>query len=491
MAPVRRTLPAAGLVALLTLLASGQAAAQASTPPVPRKPNILVFLVDDMGWRDAGYAGSDLYLTPALDRLASDGLRFDNAYVVYPRCTPSRYGLLTGRHPARIGMPGAPGPEVLPPEEFTVAEAFHAAGYRTFFAGKWHLSRRAEETPEAQGFDINIGGGSAGAPASYFFPYRAEQGKELGPGLENGSPGEYLTDRLTDETIGFLRSHLSERPEQPFFAFVSHYAVHTPMQAKAEQVARFERALEAGGGARSDGIADRDGQTKLYQDNPTYAAMVASMDESLGRIRQELEHLDIHDDTIILFTSDHGGLSNRNAGGRRPLATSNAPLRAGKGHLYEGGLKVPMIVFWPGRTKPGQVTSEVVINTDLYPTLLDMADVPQRPEQTTDGQSFVDLFVGADLPDDRPLYWYSPRPRPDSTGDTAGAALRVGDWKFIQRYDPLETDELYDLAADPGERRNLVSEQPLLAERMRSQLADWLVSVDAVPPQLDRGPKAD
>jgi arylsulfatase A-like enzyme len=456
-----------------------------------QRPNILVILMDDLGERDVGYAGSTFYETPAIDQLAKDGMRFDNAYVAYPRCTPSRYALMTGRNPARAQIPGGTGGEVMAPSEYTVAEALHDAGYSTFFVGKWHLGKTPDAMPEKQGFDVNIGGGSAGATGSHFFPYGAEKGRTMGPGLEAGKPGEYLTDRLTHETIRLIEEHRKAKPGQPFFAYLSHYAVHTPLQAKAEYRAKFAKKLAAMGGAKPDAYLARDGETKKYQDNVTYAAMIASMDDSVGKLRAALDRMSIADNTIIVFTSDHGGLSNRGAGSNREVATSNLPLRAGKGHVYDGGTKVPMIVLWPGHTKAGSSSAAFVNNTDHYPSLLEMAGAALNPKAHVDGIPYLPLLSGGKGDPARATYWYSPRPRPNQTGDTAAGAVRVGDWKLVRNYDPSKKDELFNLAADPGENKDLAASDPKRATAMRQQIDGWLASIGAAKPRLGRGEEND
>lgn len=482
------------LVALLPALAltfgcatSGPVPAQAQeTASVQtERPNIVFFLVDDMGWRDTSFSGSELYETPAIDALASDGVVFTQAYAAYPRCVPSRYAIMSGNNPARAQVPG--GREALEPEEVTFAEVLQDAGYATFFAGKWHLGKTADAMPQAQGFDVNIGGGHAGAPGSYFFPYsgKGKEGKRMGPGLENGEPGEYLTDRLTDETIGFIESHVAAKQDEPFLAVLSHYAVHTPFQAQDEDKQFYRAKLRTLGPMPDPETVRRDGQTKLAQDNPVYAGMVASMDRSLGKLREALERMGVADNTVIIFTSDHGGLSNRGASSNRGLATSNLPLRAGKGHLYEGGIRVPMIAYWPGVTPKGRTSGAVVNGTDHFATLLDLAGIGQF-DGPTDSLSYIAALRGQAFEPTRPVYWYSSRPRPSQTGDTAGAAIRLGDWKFIRRYDPKEADELFNLAVDPEEQNNLVEAEPARAAAMRSQLKAWLDGVDAVDPQLKR-----
>lgn len=447
------------------------------------RPNILVIVVDDLGWRDVGYNGSTFYETPAIDQLSRDGLRFDDAYVAYPRCVPSRYALMTGRNPARAAIPGGVGGEVMEASETTVAEALKQAGYSTFFAGKWHLGKTPETQPQAQGFDVNIAGGSAGAVKTHFWPYGAEKGHQLGPGLEQGKQGEYLADRLTDETIRFIRGHQANSPNHPFFAVLSHYAVHTPLEGKPELVAKFRRKLEAAGGPTEPAFAIRDGRVKLHQDDPVYAAMVYSIDESVARLRTELETLGIARDTVIIFTSDHGGLSNSGADSNRRLATSNLPLRAGKGHVYEGGVRVPLLVVWPGKIAPGQVSQAFVNNTDLFPTLLGVAHLPQMPMAHLDGTAVNLADVGKR---EAVAYWYSPRPRPESTGDRSAAAIRDGRWKYVLSYDPVQPSSLFDLETDPFETTDLSEKHPQKVEELKGKLESWLRQVHAVEPSLSR-----
>lgn len=452
-----------------------------------KRPNIIFFLVDDLGWRDVGYAGSDFYETPNIDRLARDGMVFNQGYVAFPRCAPSRYGILTGCNPARGRVPG--GSENLDPSQTTFAEVLKDAGYKTFFAGKWHLAHSEAEMPEKQGFDINVGGGSAGAPGSHFFPYGAEKGRAMGPGLESGKEGEYLADRLTDEAVAFLKEHAKADPEQPFLLYLSQYGVHTPFEAPPGDVKHFRDKLEAQGAQKTDEMLEQDGETKATQDHPVYAAMVANMDRSLGRIRETLDQLGLASDTIIIVTSDNGGLSNRGQGNNRSVATSNLPLRAGKGHVYEGGIRVPLAVYWPGITRPGSASDVFVNGTDHFPTILEMAGLGARKDLHLDGRSYAGALAGKPVPEPWPVIWYSPRPRPGSTGDTAAAAIRVDRWKFIKRYGPGEKDELFDLSADPSEKHNLAESLPDTAGEMRGQLESWLAAIDAVPPELGKSKK--
>ena len=439
-------------------------------------PNVVFFLVDDMGWRDSSCYGSELYETPNLDRLAKEGVRFTQAYSSHPRCVPARYSLVTGKFPARAGVPGAS--YNIDPSELTIAEAMKMGGYTTFFAGKWHLQKTEEQAPEKQGFDVNIAGGHAGAPGSYFFPYIKAQKKghkTEAPirGLEDGVEGEYLTDRLTDETVKFIEANV----DRPFLVYLAHYAVHTPLEAKAELVTNYENKLK---NMSFDGpeYVDKDGTTKMRQDNAVYAAMVQSMDESLGRVMDMLEKTGLADKTVIVFTSDHGGLSNRGVNNKRELATSNLPLRAGKGHCYEGGIRVPLVVKWPGVTQAGSETDRVVTGSDHYPTLLEMAGLPLRPKQHLDGVSYVDTLKGKNVERPGPIFWHSPMGRPTSTGDTNCSVIRDGDWKLFDFYDE-DRIELYNLAADPFEAKDLSKKEAARAKELLKQLRDWKQEISA------------
>jgi arylsulfatase A-like enzyme len=451
------------------------------------KPNVLFFLVDDMGWMDAGYQGSKFYETPNIDKLASQGVKFTNAYASHPRCVPSRYSLITGKYPARAQMPGPgegklrPGDEgKLKSEEVTLADAMKEGGYSTFFAGKWHLATSGT-FPEDVGFDVNIAGGHAGSPISYFYPYN--EGKQMGKkepieGLEEGKEGEYLTDRITDETIKYLENHSNVEPKQPFLAYVSHYAIHEPLEAKQEYIEKFQNKLKRMSYSGPEYIEEGTGTTKMHQNDPVYAAMIYSMDESLGRITQTLEKLGQLDNTIIIFFSDNGGLSNR---GFRPrtVATSNYPLRAGKGHLYEGGVREPMIVKWPGVTKAGTVSDAIVTGTDFFPTILEMAKLPLQTEAHLDGESFVwALKNEKGISKDRPIFWHSPISRPHATGDNNCTAMRKGKYKLIEWYEE-DRVELYDLEKDISEKVNIADQKPELVKELLVELNDWKKEVNA------------
>ncbi|MBT5901486.1 MAG: sulfatase [Opitutaceae bacterium] len=431
--------------------------------------NVVLFVVDDLGVHDLGFTGSSVFETPHIDAFVSEGVWFSQAYSAYPRCVPSRYGLMTGVHPSRAESEGEQLGN-MNPERVTLAEALQAQGYATFFAGKWHLGKGPENWPEGQGYDINVAGGSAGAPGSYFTPYLPNK-KLIGPETLTAPAGEYLTDRLTSETVDFMRTVGQE--DRPFFVTLCHYAVHTPIQGKPEKTARYQAKIDQQKFAGSEFKVGPDGRELRHQTNAEYASMVESVDESLGQIIATLKGLGIFEETLILFTSDHGGLSNTGPANKRELATSNAPLRAGKGHMYEGGIRVPLIVRWPGVSAAGGASDLLVSGLDLYPTILDALDLPKLPAGTLDGVSFAaTLAGGAEGPRDRALFWYSDRGRRGSTGDLNAAVVRQGDFKLIEFFNE-ERFELYDLVKDPRETTNLVDERPKVRDRLRAKLSAW------------------
>jgi len=454
---------------LVVLLLAGPTALNAADALTPsRGLNIVLFLIDDLGWRDLGCQGSSYYQTPNIDRLASEGTRFTDAYSACAVCSPTRAAILTGKYPARLLLTdwlpsGRWNPKArlqsgrfvraLPLEEFTLAEALREAGYRTASIGKWHLGGEPFSLPQHHGFDVNIAGNAHGAPGNYFFPYDGDW-KIPTTGLRaqwnvlpDGEPAEYLTDRLTDEAVKFL----VENREHAFFLYFPHYSVHTPLQAKPEMVARYEKIQEA----------ERQGK-------PVYAAMVESVDQSVGRVLATLKELSIEQRTVVIFTSDNGGFYN---------ATSNAPLRANKGAYYEGGIRVPLIIKWPGVTKPGSVSAEPVISTDLYPTCLAAAGLPLRPRQHLDGRNLQPLLAGAASLGRESIFWHFPHYN-EHPSSVPSSVIRKGPWKLIQTFDP-EGIELYNLAEDLGETRNLVEEKPDLVRGLHRELEAWRHEVGA------------
>ncbi|HVF87819.1 MAG TPA: sulfatase [Pyrinomonadaceae bacterium] len=444
------------------------ATALIKNPPAKRRrPNFVLIVTDDMGWADLGVYGSAFHQTPNINALAARGVRFTDAYAAAPVCSPSRASLLTGKYPARLQLtdwlPGRtdrpsqkllrpPIRQALPLAETTIAEALKPAGYVSAHIGKWHLGG-SNYGPESQGFDLNIAGDHTGTPASYFYPFR--NGDETMPGLAEGRDGEYLTDRLTDEAEKFIE----QNHEKPFFLYLAHYAVHIPLKAKPEVIARYRNRT----------------RTRGRQANAIYAAMVESVDESVGRIVRKLAQLKIADDTIIVFTSDNGGLSVEE--GPNTPATSNAPLRDGKGYLYEGGIRVPLIVRWPSVTRPGVVCPAPVSGVDIFPTILAMAGVTPSAIEGVDGASLIPLLSQPRSARRRPpIYWHYPHY--SNQGGRPGGAVRDGDYKLIEFYED-DRVELYDLRRDAGETMDLSGKLTAKARGMRRMLADWRRRVGA------------
>jgi arylsulfatase A len=427
------------------------------------RTNVVVILADDLGGKDLGCYGSTYYRTPHLDRLAADGVRFTNAYAACPVCSPSRAALLTGKNPARLhltdwlpGRPDRPDQKLLRPAfnkalpvgETTIADVLSGTGYATAHFGKWHLGG-GESDPRKRGFGVSIGGDNTGAQATYFAPFRGPNGRFL-PGLEKAADGEYLTDRLTTEAIHFIE----QNRDRPFFVYLAHNAPHIPLQAKPEIVAKY----------RSDGPPGA-------QNNPLYAAMIESLDDGVGRILRKLDELNLSERTAVIFNSDNGGLSILE--GPNTPATSNAPFREAKGFVYEGGIRVPLIVRWPGITRPGTVSDEPVSGIDLFPTLVDLCGV--KSPAKVDGTSIRPALTGGTLPA-RDLFWHYPHY--SNQGGRPGAAMRAGSLKLIEHYEDGRY-ELYDLARDVGETHNLVAERPQEAKSLADRLDAWRRSVGA------------
>jgi len=437
----------------------------------PKRINFVFFLIDDMGWTDAGCYGSSLYETPNIDRLAAQGMRFTDAYAACPVCSPTRASIMAGKYPVRLGITNY-GTKPLPLEETSLAEALKAAGYTTFFAGKWHIGGKPEFCPDKQGFDFNVGGNATGSPrGGYFSPYK-------NPQLPDGPKDEYLTDRLTDESLKFLDAHGRE----PFLLYLSHYAVHTPLQGKAPLVAKYKAKLARrppkGPLLRDEGPR---AATSLAQRNPTFAAMVHSIDDSVGRVLRKLDGLGIADHTAIIFMSDNGGLSTllKGRGLAKNPPTCNLPLRAGKGWLYEGGIREPMIIKWPGVVAPGSTCSAPVTSTDFYPTLLEMAGLPLRPKQHLDGVSLVPLLKGGQEFAREAIFWHYPHHH--GSGSVPSGAVRAGRWKLIDFYEDHRV-ELYNLEDDIGETRNLAETMPAKRRELHALLSTWRKQVGAQIP---------
>lgn len=458
----------AWLLSLGLIVASSAANLRAAAPSRPW--NVVLILVDDLGWTDLGCMGSRFYETPNIDQLAADGMKFTAAYAACTVCSPTRAAVLTGQYPARLHLtnwiPGHKYPKArlrapdwtmhLPLATANLGRVFHDHGYATVSIGKWHLGG-PEYYPDKQGFDENIGGTSRGSPPSYLAPWRI-------PTLTEGRPGEFLTDRESAEACRFIERHR----DCPFFVYLPHYAVHTPHAGKPEVVAKYRAKAER---AEAAGALGR-------HRNPTYAALIESVDDSVGRIRAKLRELGLAERTVILFTSDNGGLIGR---GRRPI-TFNDPLRAGKGSPYEGGVRVPLIVHWPGVTRPGSVCDVPVISVDFFPTLLEIAGAPAPRGHVVDGVSLTPLLKGAGRPARDALFWHFPHYHPG--GATPYGAIRLGGWRLIEFYEDHHV-ELYNLAEDLGETRNLAAARPEKARQMRGMLAAWRQAVGAQMPTLN------
>jgi len=454
----------------------------------PQKPNVVFILVDDLGWKDLGCYGSEFYDTPGLDDLAEHSVRFTNAYSASPVCSPTRAAIMTGKHPARINItdwiPGsvahAKNRKLITPEdihnlplgETTLAEAFRQEGYRTFFAGKWHLGETEEYWPEYQGFDINRGGIDWGQPKKinggrgYYSPYN-------NPRLENGPEGEYLTDRLTDESIAFIESS----GKDPFFLYLAYYTVHTPIMGcdKYDNLYQ-EKSLRLTNRGKVQTRQEHTGLTRINQTSPKYAAMVRSLDTNVGRLLRKLEDSGQMDNTIIVFTSDNGGLTTT----RRPGPTSVVPLRAGKGWCYEGGIRVPLLISFPGMHHAGETTDFPVISMDFYPTLLELAGIDQDREQHMDGISLVPYLEDPGKTDERVLLWHYPHYHGSTW--TPGSAIRENNWKLIEFYESGRL-ELYDLGKDLEENNDLSGKYPDIASRLNARLHVGLDEMSARYPE--------
>jgi len=494
---------------------------QASESKVQCKPNIVFFLVDDLGWRDVGCYGSSFYETPHIDRLAAEGVRFTQAYAACHVCSPTRASILSGKYPARLHLtdwlPGrrdhsfqalknADINKHLPFGEVTLAEALKAKGYSTAIFGKWHLGENPSG-PLTHGFDLQVPRWNKGWPKSgYHAPFRME-------GLKD-SKGDYLTDRLTDEALNYIE----QNKDRPFFLYLSHFAVHDPIQGRPDLVKKYRNKLAKM--QRSKGpdfvlegnpdeanplsreqltdlikqpshqghrvLPQRTVKIKQKQDNIQFAAMVEAMDQSLGRVLDKLKAMELTDNTIVIFFSDNGGMSAANFGNpKRQVAdsklneaysTSNLPLRGAKGWLYEGGIRVPMIVKWPGHGNKGVVCEEPVISTDFYPAILEMAGLPFLPDQHVDGVSFVPALKGEPFTRNA-IYWHFPH-YSNHGMQSPGGAIRLGDYKLLEYFEN-NTVQLFNLKVDPSEQNDLAQAQPKKADELLKMLQVWRREVSA------------
>lgn len=439
------------------------------------RPNIVLIMADDLGWKDLHCYGNEKLDTPNLDRLAKQGLLFTDAYSASPVCTPTRAALMTGESPARLNITNhagghpenfkKPGTNLvtptwlrhLPLERVTIAEQLKKAGYSTGFVGKWHLSYRqksngdSEEVKptepelraEHQGFDINIGGCRFGGPPSYFSPYKI-------PNLKGKEDGEYLPDRCADECIDFIKSAKSN--DKPFFLCWWNYSVHYPFQAPEELIAKYEKR-------KGPGV-----------ENPTYAAMIEGMDTAIGKLLKSIDEQGLNDDTLIIFTSDNG-----------PFDANVKPLRAEKGYLYEGGIRVPMIIRWPGRVSASQKTSTPVITMDIHATILEAANLKPDPTNTPDGVSLLPMLTRQSKLERDSIFFHYPN-YAFHKKNRMGSAIRSGDYKLIKFYDD-DSAELYNLKNDISESKDIADEHPDKAKHLRSELDAWLKKTKASRPQ--------
>jgi len=508
-------------IILLTVLFVGVIACTA-TAKQDNPPNIIIFLVDDLGWRDLGCYGSSFYETPNIDQLAKEGVRFSQAYAACHVCSPTRASILTGKYPARLHLTDWLGGrrdydfqklrmpkhvQHLPAKEKTLAEALKSHGYNTAIFGKWHLGEEPFG-PISQGFDVQIPRNwNKGWPrAGYHAPFKFD-------GIEE-KEGDYLTDRLTDEALKYIETNKDE----PFFLYFSHFAVHDPIQGRKDLVKKYQKKLAAmpkpqGPAFVLEGNPDdpnplsrkqldtlskkpshkgykvlpqRTVKIKQHQDNIEFAAMVETVDESLGRVVAKLKKLRLSDNTIIVFFSDNGGMSGANFGKPnrvvsdtqldKAFASSNLPLRGAKGWLYEGGIRVPMIVKWPDHGEKGTVCEVPVISTDIYPSLLEMAGLPAVPKQHRDGVSFVPALQGEAFQRNA-IYWHFPH-YSNHGMQSPGGAIRLGDYKLLEYFEN-STVQLFNLKDDPGEQNDLAKTEPKKARELLRMLHSWRKDVSA------------
>ncbi len=468
------------------LLACPAVTAVAEEKTDSRNPNILMILADDLGWTGLGCYGSDLHETPNLDQLAREGVRFTQAYAASTVCTPTRASIQTGLHPARLHMtiwresaknrnenkpmlePECE--EDLKHEYFTVAELLQEAGYLTAHLGKWHLGS-SKFFPEAHGYDISIGGNIWGAPDSFWHPYRgaerfAKEGFRYVPGMDDSRPGDYLTDKLTDEALRVIEF----AGEDPFFLNLCYYTVHTPIEGKPEDAEYFESQI---------------GEETSHR-NSHYAAMHKSLDENVGRVLKKVKARGLENRTIVIFLSDNGGYTGKWKGGQ--VVTNNDPLRSGKGSLYEGGVRIPLIVRWPGKGRAGAECAVPVTTTDLLPTIAEMTGLGERlkvEDRKLDGISIASLLVEpTGLLQRKDLYFHYPH---YYSNTSPVSAIRSGDWKLLHYYEDRRV-ELYNLAADLSETKDVSKEKSEIAKQLSAKLASWLNQMRAQFPQ--RNPKA-
>jgi len=518
-----------------SLLNTSVSVTSSSSSQPPKKWNVVFFLVDDLGWSDLGYEGSSFYETPHIDSFSKKGVRFSQAYAACHVCSPTRASILTGQYPARLGLtdwlPGrknfsfqklqnAETVQHLPYNIKTLPQVLKDNGYATAIFGKWHLGEDSAST-KRQGFDIHIPEWNKGWPnGTYFSPYDMK-------GLEGGPNGEYLTDRLTNEALKWVEKN----KDKPFFLYLAHFAVHDPIQGRGDLVVKYEKKRNAlpkqgytpyvleGNPDDADALSrealtaslkdsthqgikvfpDRTVKVKQRQDNPQFAAMVESMDESFGKVMARLKQLGLAENTIVIFFSDNGGMGAANFGNParkinpcdedRAFSTSNMPLRGAKGWLYEGGIREPLLIYWPNEGLHGVESNIPVISTDFYATILDMLGIKKRPGGTNgiDGVSMVPILKGdqsgSEKLAEKPLFWHFPH-YSNHGAQSPGGAVRFGDYKLIEYYEN-NTVQLFNIKNDPGEQNDLAKAEPEKVKQLRDLLHNWRKEVGAKMPVLN------
>lgn len=465
--------------------------------PSTRQPNIVFILIDDMGWRDLVCYGSSFYETPNLDKMAAQGMLFTDAYASCPVCSPTRASILTGRYPARVGITnyipgnasgklmGVPYFDRLPKYEVTIAQKLKQAGYHTYHVGKWHCGRARDHWPDHFGFDVNMGGCGWGMPQyGYFSPYKI-------PEFSDGPAGEYLTDRLTDDSLSLIRDHglAGEHHGQPFFLHLCHYAVHTPIQAPKDLVEKYEKKAQLMGLDQSKAMVEGEPfialhkrhlriQRRQFQSHPTYAAMMENLDTNIGRLLAELDKQGLAENTLVVFTSDNGGLSTAETS-----PTCNKPLLEGKGWMYEGGNRVCLLARWPGVIAAGSRSEVPVTSTDYFGTFLEAAGLPLEPKLHVDGVSLLPVLRGDKKDLDREaIFWHYPHY--GNQGGRPACAVRAGDWKLIEHFEDGRL-ELFNLREDIGESKNLANERPEMTRKLKDMLDAWKQEVEAKIPAVN------
>lgn len=467
-----------------TAIAGGMASSPSAWES-DRKPNVLIILADDLGAMDVGFDNQDtFYETPHLDSLACEAIRFSEAYAANPVCSPTRYSVQTGKHPTKAGLTtwlpwsndqrherflSAELTMEMALSETTIAERLKKLGYQTAFVGKWHLGKGEAFRPDKQGYDRNIGGWGKGAPSSYFSPYN-------NPCLSDGPDGEFITERLTEETIKLLEEYSAN--EKPFFIMHSFYQVHTPLQAPKYLVDKYEgklklKKIDRAGVFKIEEQFHESTEPRLVRQNQShavYAAMVESMDTAVGKILAKLSELNLDKNTLIIFTSDNGGLSSSEGS-----PTSNVPGRGGKGWLYEGGIRVPMLMKWPTKYPVPAVVDVPVTSIDIVPTVMDAVGVEPEDADQLDGISLIQVAdKGRSEP--RSLFWHYPHY--SNQGGFPGACVRSQQWKLLENFEDGRV-ELYDLERDPRESHDLSDEFPQITRKLREELHDWYADSNA------------